>query len=269
MSRATVSILLCGLLPLLWLINFDVYAQRPFVTDDAEVAAKRKFHFEFANEFDLLPRSSYPNLKQNTADFELDYGLCKDVEIGGESPLIAIFNATGVQPRTAFGAGDTNLHLKYKFWKEREGSRLPAMAVSFNIEFPTGDQSRGLGSGLTDYALNLIVQKSLTKQTTLRINSGLLFAGDTTTGVIGITNRGRAFTGSASLVRQFTQKLALGAEVAGAASGDPQLKDKQLQFQLGGHYQLRKDFILNFGVIGGRFPASPRVGAQLGVAIDF
>jgi len=269
MSRATVSILLHSLLALLWLANAEVYAQRPFVTDDAEVAAKRKFHFEFANEFDLLPRSSFPNLKQDTADFELDYGLFKDVEIGAESPLIAIFNAKGLGLRTAFGVGDTNLHLKYKFWKEREGSRLPAMAVGFNVEIPTGDQSQRLGSGLTDYALNVILQKSLTRQTTLRINGGLLFAGDTTTGVIGIVNRGRAFTGSTSIVRRFTEKLALGAEVAGVASGGPQFKGKQLQFQLGGHYALREGFTLNFGVIGGRSPASPRVGAQLGVAIDF
>src|SRR4029453_3928295 len=111
---------------------------------------------------------------------------------------IAILNAQGEEPRTAFGVGDTTLHLKYKFWKERNGSRLPAMGVSFNVEFPTGDQSQRLGSGLTDYALNVILQKSLSKQTTLRINGGLLFAGDNTTGVIGITNRGMAFTGSTS-----------------------------------------------------------------------
>jgi hypothetical protein len=49
-------------------------AQQPFVTDDANVTPKGHFHFEFSNEFDLLQRSSYPSLRQNTADFELDYG---------------------------------------------------------------------------------------------------------------------------------------------------------------------------------------------------
>lgn len=267
MPRLTGSIPLHSFLALLCFGNSAVYAQQPFVTDDAEVTAKRKSHFEFANEFDLLHRSSFPNLRQNTSDFKLNYGFFKDVEIGIESPLIAIFNAPAAKPRNAFGIGDASLTFKYKFWKERNGSRLPAMAVSFNVELPTGDQSRQLGSGLADYVVNVILQKSLTGQITLRINGGLLFVGDNTTGVIGIRNSGKAFTGSVSLVRSFTKKLALGAEVAGAASGD--LSRKQLQFQFGGNYALRDGFTLDFGVIGGLFPASPRVGAQLGVSIDF
>jgi len=56
-------------------------AQQPFVTDDANVTPKGHFHFELSNEFDLLQRSSYPSLRQNTADFELDYGIGGGVEI--------------------------------------------------------------------------------------------------------------------------------------------------------------------------------------------
>ena len=52
-----------------------VTAQQPFVTDDADTTPKRKFHFEFSNEFDWLQRSAAPALRQNTADFELGYGL--------------------------------------------------------------------------------------------------------------------------------------------------------------------------------------------------
>jgi hypothetical protein len=100
-------------------------AQQPFITDDADVTPKGKFHFEFSNSFDLLQRSSYPNLKQNMASFELNYGLPGGVEIGVESPLITIFNARGSNPRTAFGAGDTNLSVKYNFLPEADGSRRP------------------------------------------------------------------------------------------------------------------------------------------------
>lgn len=39
-------------------------AQQPFVTDDTNVTPKGKLHFEFTNEFDILQRSSFPNLKQ-------------------------------------------------------------------------------------------------------------------------------------------------------------------------------------------------------------
>src|SRR5687768_17143843 len=66
---------------LFFLLASTVQAQQPFVTDDADVTPKGRFHFEFSNEFDLLQRSLFPNLKQNTADFELDYGLFEGVEI--------------------------------------------------------------------------------------------------------------------------------------------------------------------------------------------
>lgn len=59
-------------LSLLLLVASTAEAQQPFVTDDADVTPQGKFHFEFSNESDLLQRSSFPNLRQNTADFSLD-----------------------------------------------------------------------------------------------------------------------------------------------------------------------------------------------------
>jgi hypothetical protein len=241
-------------------------AQQPFVTDDADVTPKGRLHFEFSNEYDLLQRSAFPARAQNTADAELDYGLLDRVEVGVESPLISIFGARGA---AAFGVGDTNLSVKYNFLREREGSRLPALAASLNVELPTGDPARKLGSGLTDVWLNGIAQKSVSDRTKLRLNGGLLFAGNTTTGVIGIKARGRVFTGAASVVRQFTRRLDLGAEVFGAVSGNFRLNRGQLQAQLGGNYALRKHFTLDFGITAGRFAASPRLGAQLGFSADF
>jgi hypothetical protein len=61
---------------------YSVSARQPFYTDDADVTPRRSFHFETSNEFDWLQRSAFPNLRQNTSDFELDYGLFDDVEIG-------------------------------------------------------------------------------------------------------------------------------------------------------------------------------------------
>jgi hypothetical protein len=246
-----------------------VQAQQPFNTDDADVTQKGKFHFEFSNEFDRLPHSSYPNRRQNTADFELDYGLFKRVEIGVESPLLTIFNAPGTGPRRVAGIGDTNLTVKYNFREEQEGSRWPAMSVSVNLELPTGDEQRQLGSGLTDYWLNGVLQKSLTESTILRANGGILFAGNTATGAIGIKTRGRVYTGGVSVVRKFRDNLQLGAEVTGAMTNNFQLSAGQLQAQVGGNYTVTKRVSLDFGVIAGRYPASPRLGAQLGISVDF
>ena len=249
--------------------ELDARAQQPFITDDADVTPKGKFHFEFSNAFDLLQRSSYPNLKQNTASFELNYGLPGGVEIGVECPLITIFNARGSNPRTAFGAGDTNLSVKYNFLPEADGARRPALSLNVSVELPTGDVSKQIGSGLTDVWLNTIAQKSLTGHTTWRGNVGILFAGNTATGAIGIKPRGTVLTAGTSLVREFTPKLQLGMEVTGAVTRATELGRGQLQMLVGGNYEFKKGMTLDFGVVGGRYAASPRVGALLGLSVDF
>ena len=126
---------------------------------------------------------------------ELDYGLLSGVEIGVDGPLIAISNSHIATRHSVFGAGDLDLHIKYNFLKEREGSRRPALTASLSVEFPTGDVRKQLGSGLTDYFLNGILQKSVTQKTKVRLNGGVLFTGNTTTGDLGIKTRGTIFVG--------------------------------------------------------------------------
>jgi hypothetical protein len=244
-------------------------AQQPFVTDDADTTPKHRFHFEFSNEFDLLQRSALPNTRQNTADFEINYGLLDAVEIGFAIPVLTIYNAAGTTPRRVSGFGDANLSLKYNFRKEKEGSRIPALAVAFNLELPTGDPERQLGSGLADFYLNGIMQKSITTKTKLRLNGGILFSGNETTGVIGIKSRGTVFTAGASLVKQFAPKLQLGMELTGATASNLDLGKGQLQAMLGGNYQFRPNMTFDFGVLAGKYVASPRAGVQLGLSVDF
>lgn len=261
--------IICGLVCLLLAPALAADAQQPFVTDDADVTDRGKFHLEFSDEFDLLQPEAFPNLKQNTASFELAYGLLENVEVSVEAPLIAIFNARGTTPRTAFGVGDTNLSVKYNFLRERDGSRRPALAASFSVELPTGDAERQLGSGVADYTLNAVLQKTLTKRSTWRMNGGVIFSGNTLTGAVGIEARGVVYTGGMSLVRKFTPRLDLGAEVTGAFARNAGLGKGELQAQAGGNYRLRDNLSLDFGVLGGRFAAAPRLGAQLGFSLDF
>jgi hypothetical protein len=262
--RPRFLLLLAGYL----LFSSQASAQQPFYTDDADVTDKKKLHFQLSNEFDALQRSAYPSLRQNTTVFELDYGLFGGVEIGVDGPLIAISNSRVVASRSVFGFGDLDLHIKYNFLKERQGSSRPALAATLNVELPTGDPRKQLGSGLSDIFLNGILQKSVTGKTKMRLNGGILFAGNTTTGEIGIKKRGTVFVAGGSLVKQFTEKLDLGAEVTGAASGSLKLTNGQLQTLIGGNYAVTPKMTFDFGVVTGRF-TSPRVGLQLGISIDF
>lgn len=177
---------------LLFALSVIVSAQKPFYTDDADVTEKGKFHFEFGNRFDWLQRSAYPIEKQNAASFQIAYGLFENVEISVEAPVVTLYGdaAGGFAARRLTGIGDTNIGVKYNFLKEREGSPLPAMAVTANLEIPTGDQERQLGSGVADWGANFVVQKTFLGKNVLRANAGTVLSGNRLSGVEGGAARG-------------------------------------------------------------------------------
>src|SRR5260370_24161696 len=110
--------------------------------------------------------------------------------------------------------GVMNAGVKWNFRKESQESRLPALSDSLYIEFPTGDANRQLGSGLTDYWLNFMGQKSLSPKTRINGNAGFLFAGNTSTGVVGIqSTRGHVYTGGLSLLHGINTPLTVGGEI--------------------------------------------------------
>lgn len=258
------------ILTFVFLSASHAYAQIPFYTDDAETTEKGKFHFEFFNEHDWLQKSSLPGKTQNTTNFTLNYGLTDRIELGLNAPILNISNTRQSLLGRQSGFGDTQLGVKVKLRDERDGSRLPAVSVVFYVELPTGSTRKQTGSGLLDYWLYGVLQKSLTKRTKARLNGGILFAGNSSTGLIGIEGtRGQVFTANGSLVRDFTPKLQLGAELFGGVTNNFNLTRGQLEAQLGGSYSVLDNFAFTFGVLAGRFPASPRAGFHLGFAYDF
>ena len=159
LSVRKVRFLGCVVLPLTFIlcIGEHLQAQLPFYTDDTAVTEPRKSHLEFFNEYDGLQLQE-PNRTQNTANFKINYGLAHSFEVDVDFPYLSIYRTGGNAPSSGFG--DTNLGIKKSFRTESTASRLPALAASLYIEFPTGDESQQLGSGLHDYWLNLIAQKS-------------------------------------------------------------------------------------------------------------
>jgi hypothetical protein len=239
----------------------------PFYTDDAAITESGQWHFEFFNEFDVLQSAVYPNLRQNTANFKLNYGLPYNLEWDVDAPYLTIFRDIGVG--NSAGIGDLNLGVKWKAHGLAQGSRHP-WAASLYVEFPTGDVHQQLGSGLTDYWLNLIGQEPLKDKTRLTANVGFLFAGNTSTGLVGIqTTRGHVYTGGISLLHDFSPRLILGCEAYGGISDTPGLARSQLQGLAGGMYMVRSGLSITFAVVGGKYVASPRIGGQLGFAMDF
>ncbi|HEX4037466.1 MAG TPA: transporter [Acidobacteriaceae bacterium] len=242
-------------------------AQMPFYTDNADVTDEGTLHFESFDEYDGLQSAQYPDLRQNTFNYKLNYGLPHGLELDVDAPYLSIDRAPNAQ--SSNGPGDTDMGIKWNFRKSARPLSAPALSASLYIEFPTGDARQELGSGLTDYWLNSMAQESLSDKTRLNANFGFLFAGNTSTGVLGTQNtRGHVYTGGLSYQHDFNPRLTLGAEAFGADADQKALGKDQLQGLAGGWYQITKRLAVTFALLGGSHIASPRIGEQIGFEFD-
>ena len=245
------------------------HGQQPFYTDDADVTPSGGVHIESFDEYDWLQHGQTPHLQQNTFNMRVNVGLGHGLELDLDSPLIAIINDATTTPRRPFGIGDTNFGVKYNFREEAERSVTPALTAVVYVEVPTGDVSTGLGSGLTDIWMYGVIQKTVRRDLTLRVNGGYLFTGNTSTGRVGIsTARGHVATASTSVVARATERLKVGVELAGAATNAAAIDRAQLQAMIGANCRVRDGLTIDIGFIVGHFSASPRAGVQIGVSID-
>ena len=252
---------------LLWvLLPSPVSAQAPFYTDDTGVTEPGMLHVEASDEFDELQSTQYPDLRQNAANLKVNLGLPNGFELDVDAPYLTIERKYG--SRSSQGIGDTNLGVK---WRLPAGSATsPTFAVSFYTEFPTGDHRQELGSGLIDYWLNLIAQVPVSERTRFNVNLGVLFAGNTSTGVVGIeTRRGHVYVGGFSVLHDLSPRLTIGTEVFGARADTNGLHRTQLQAMLGAQYAIRDGMAVYCGLIAGAYSASPRMGGQIGITMDF
>jgi len=240
----------------------------PFYTDDPLVTAPGILHVEAFDELDVLQSDQFPDRRQNTINLKINAGLPHGLELDVDAPYLTIYRAAGVA--ASHGIGDADFGIKWEMRAAAPDSHLPAVAASFYVEVPTGDTRQELGSGLTDYWLNFIIQEPLSERTRANVNLGILFAGNTSTGVIGIeTTRGHVLTGGLSMVHDFNTRLSLGGEIYGGIADNDGLHRTQLQALFGAQYGIRSDLTLCLGLVAGKYAASPRFGVQLGIAVDF
>jgi hypothetical protein len=223
-------------------------------------------HFEIFDEYDGLQSSQFPDERQNTADFKINISPFSHLELDLDVPYLVIQRASGSD--SSLGIGDTNFGAKWNF-PARSDPSAANFAMSFYVELPTGNAASGLGSGLTDYWLNFILQKPLSETTRINANLGLLFAGNTSTGAVGIqTRRGQVYTGGLSILHDVTPRLTLGGEIYGGVSDGAGADKTQLQAMAGAQFAIRDGLTLCLGILGGKYGATPQIGGQLGIAID-
>ena len=245
-----------------------LHAQMPFYTDDPAVTPTKTLHIELFDEYDGLQSSQFPAERQNAANFKVNVSPWNGLELDLDFPYLTIQRAAGFE--SSHGVGDTNLGAKWSFPAATPNSNDATYAASFYVEFPTGNVAQGLGSGLTDYWLNFALQKPLSEVTRINWNLGILFAGNTSTGAVGIqTRRGQVYTGGMSMLHDVTSRLTLGAELYGGISDGAGQDKTQLQGMFGGQYAIRDGLTLCIGLLGGKYGGTPQIGGQIGIALDF
>jgi hypothetical protein len=151
---------------LICLFSIPVYCGPPFQTDDPEPILFRNYEFyTFAN-------SDGTRVETDTEGpaVEFNWGALPNVHLHIIIPASAIFPSNnpsfapaGAGPR-AFGIGDIETGIKYRFVQETKHRPMVGTFVMF--ELPSGNALRGLGVGKTWYKLPLWVQKSFGPWTT-------------------------------------------------------------------------------------------------------
>ena len=131
------------------------YAARPLTTDDAWTVEKGEFQLEAG--FDALRQDNHD--REYSPSLTLTYGLLERMDLGIGSGYVFFHPKEGEREN---GMADTEIKLKYR-WMDEKNWR-PAFTISGILKIPTASESKGLGSGQTDFGINAILTKTLSKK---------------------------------------------------------------------------------------------------------
>lgn len=213
-------------------VSSTLLAGPPFQTDDPEP-------IDFGHyEFYTFAASDGTPVETDTIGpaLEFNWGALPNIHLHMIAPLAAILPANnpalapaGTGPR-AFGPGDIELGIKYRFVQETK--HRPMIGTFTMFEIPTGSAARGLGVGKTWYKVPLWTQKSFGPWTT--------YGGGGVTFVPAPGYRNFPFAGWL-VQRDLGKKVTLGTEVfyhGPEGSGTAQTRPATL-VDVGGYYKIR------------------------------
>lgn len=124
----------------------------PFLTDDPEPVDYGHYETYLFSQWDNTPGSGST---VTGPAVEFNAGVLPNVQLHLVAPFANV-SAPGMP--NAFGFGDTEVGVKYRFVQETPSR--PQVGIFPLAELATGDASRGLGNGQTWYRLPVWVQKS-------------------------------------------------------------------------------------------------------------
>ena len=244
--------ILCGFVSSLLFFSSFAFAARPLTTDDAWTVEKGKFQVETG--FDFTRRDNHD--REISPSLMLSYGLLERMDAGIGSAYLFV---RPKEEENEEGLGDTEVKFKYRLFDEKDWR--PAFAVSGKLKIPTASKSKGLGSGKTDFGINTIVTKNLSKRWVLHLNFGYTFIGEH-----GVNNE---FIYSTAAQFNFSDRWALVGEIVGVNNFNGRKGDDPVSALLGTYYLISDNIILDIGVEIGMNKAAPDFRLTTGLTLLF
>jgi hypothetical protein len=139
------AVLLCAPTPL------SGHAAHPLITEDTGTQGRGNTQFEFTSEHATL-RESAANRQMVLTTAALGYGVIDSVDVIFTLPHLRLGSSVTDGTPGVHGLTDLGLDVKWRFY-EREKLSL---AFKPGITFPTGDDTRNLGSGKITWSAYVI-----------------------------------------------------------------------------------------------------------------
>jgi cobalt/nickel transport protein len=215
-------------------------AARPLTTDDAWTVEKSAFQLEAG--FDALRRDNHD--REYSPSLTLSYGLSERMDLGIGSGYVFSHPKEGEREN---GIADTEIKLKYRWMDEKDW--MPAFAVSGILKIPTASESKGFGSGQTDFGINVMVTKNLSKRWVVHLNIGYTF--------IGEDHVNNELNYSVAVQFMLTEKWALVGEVVGVNNFNGRKGDDPISGLIGTYYSITDKVIWDAGLEIGMSKAVP------------
>jgi len=230
----------------------SVFAARPLTTDDTGTVEKGTFQLEAG--FDTSRQDNHD--REISLSLTLTYGLFERMDVGIGSSYLFVRSKKG---ENEDGLGDTELKVKYRLFNEKD--LLPAFAITGTLKIPTASDSKGLGSGKTDFGINTIFTKNLSKRWVLHLNSGYTFIGE----------HGERNESNYSAAAQFilSDQWALVGEVIGVNNFNGRKGDDPISGLVGAYYLINDNIIGDGGLELGMNKAAPDFRFTTGLTLLF
>lgn len=229
----------------------------PLITEDTGTQGRGNWQLELTAE---LGHEEAAGTRDDTADFAgvLAYGVRDSLDLMLTLPYAHLESEAGGSTTTSNGVSDVGLEAKWRFIEEGGLS----VALKAGVIFPTGDETADLGTGKTNYSVNLI-----TSYETGPWGYHLHLAYFSNRNVHD--ERDAIRHGSLALTYLALDNLRLVADLGSFTTADRAYDEDTRFLTLGGIYGVSDDFDIDFGLRHGVSEPETDTTVLLGIALRF